>query len=113
MTEPFELSAAVRAITSLHDIDTEIARLALLCEVRILEAGVVERVVRNDTSVCGRMNPAAFARLRCMLAFHFGFRASMADAHGQAQVSCIEQHVVDGLLARFPALAGAWSPASH
>jgi hypothetical protein len=113
MTEPFELSAAVRAITGLDDIDTEIARLALLCEVRILEAGVVERVVRNDASVCGHGNPVAFDKLRCLLAFHFGIRASMADAHGQARASCIERHVVDRLRTRFPALAGAWPPAFH
>lgn len=112
MTEPLERSAAARAISSLNDIDTEIARLALLCGVRILESAVVERVVRDDESVCGRNNPVAFAKLRCLLAFHFGVLASMASAHGKAQASCIEQHVVDRMRSQFPALACAWPPAS-
>ena len=113
MTEPFDLSSAERATTSLDDIDTEIARLALLCQVRILDPGVVERVVHNDASVCGTNNPVAFAKLRGMLAFHFGLRASMAGAHGQAPASCIEQQVIDRLRVRFPALAGEWSPGAH
>ena len=108
MTEPFDLTSAARATTSLGDIDTEIARLALLCQVPILDARVVERVVRNDASVCGTNNPVAFGKLRGMLALHFGLRDSMADAHGQAQASCVEQHVFDRLRARFPTLAGRW-----
>ena len=63
-TEPLDLSSAARSMNSLDDIDTEIARLALLCQVRILDPGVVERVVRNDASVCGTNNPAAFEKLQ-------------------------------------------------
>lgn len=35
----------------LDDIDREIARQATICNVRILDAGVIERVLRNDVSV--------------------------------------------------------------
>ena len=111
MTEPFDLTSAARAMTSLDDMDTEIARLALLCQIRILDPRVVERVVRNDASVCGTNNPVAFKKLHGMLALHFGFRDSLAGAHGQALASCVEQHVIDRLRARFPTLAGEWSSA--
>jgi len=110
--EPLDPSTA-RLIDSLEDIDTEIARLALLCQVRILDPGVVERVVRNDASVCGTSNPVAFEKLRGLLALHFGVRDSMADAHGQALASRVEQQVIDRLRARFPTLAGAWPPAAR
>jgi hypothetical protein len=110
---PLDLPSAARSMTSLDDIDTEIARLALLCQVPILDPGVVERVVRNDASVCGTSNPVAFAKLHGMLALHFGVRDSMADAHGQALASRLEQQVIDRLRARFPALEGQWPPAGR
>ena len=112
-TEPLGLSSAARSMTSLDDIDTEIARLALLCQVQILDPGVVEQVVRNDASVCGTNNPVAFGKLRGLLALHFGVRDSMADAHGQALASRVERQVIDRLRARFPTLAGAWPPAAR
>jgi len=112
MTGLLDLSAA-RATSSLDDIDTEVARLALLCDVRILEPAVVERVVRNDPSVCGTSNAVAFRKLRGMLALHFRVLQSVADAHGQLPASCVEQHVIDRVRARFPTLAGEWSPAAH
>ena len=39
--------------TKFEDIGLEIARLATICNVRILDTGVIERVLRNDASVCG------------------------------------------------------------
>ena len=42
-TEPLDLSSAARSMTSLDDIDTEIARLALLCQIQILDPGACER----------------------------------------------------------------------
>jgi len=112
-TKPFDASAAARSINSLDDIDTEIARLALLCQVRILDPGVVERVVRNDASVCGTNNPIAFEKLHNMLAMHFGVRDSAGVVHGQAIASLAEQQVIDRLRARFPTLAAEWPPAAR
>ena len=82
-TEPLDLFSTARLIDSLEDIDTEIARLALLCQVPILDPGVVERVVRNDASVCGTNNPVAFEKLRGLLALHFGVRDSLALPTGR------------------------------
>jgi hypothetical protein len=113
MTVPLDQSSTERLLDSLDDIDTQIARLALLCQVRILDPGVVERVVRKDASVCGTNNPIAFAKLHDMLALHFGVRDSAGAAHGQAQASRVEQHVIERLRARFPALAGDSPPAAR
>jgi hypothetical protein len=113
MTEPFDPSSTERLLNSLDDIDSEIARLALLCQVRILDSGIVDRVVRNDASVCGTSNPIAFRKLRDMLAMHFGVRDSAAAAHGQAPATRVERHVIDRLRARFPALSDDWPPAAR
>lgn len=108
MKEPLDEYSRERLIISLDDIDTEIARLALLCRVRILDPAVVERVVRNDDSVCGTDNPIAFKKLHDLVTMHFLVRDSAGDAHGQAPVSRVEQAVIDRLRARFPALADDW-----
>jgi len=49
------------------EIDKEIARHAVLCKVPILDPGVIERVLANDSSVCGTQNPASFTKLRSLL----------------------------------------------
>ena len=113
MTGSLDLSYAARSMTSLDEIDSEIARLALLCQVRILDPGVVERVVHNDASVSGTDNPVAFEKLHGMVAMHFGVRDSVADAHGQALASRVEQQVIDRLRVRFPTLAAEWPPAAR
>jgi hypothetical protein len=113
MKEPLDPSSTARLVDSLDDIDTQIARLALLCHVQILAPGVVERVVHNDASVCGTNNPIAFQKLRDMLIMHFGVRNSAGDAHGHAPIARVERHVIDRLRARFPDLAAEWPPPSR
>ena len=110
MNEPLDEFSAARLMLSLDEIDTEIAKLARLCKVRILEPGVIERVVRNDASVCGTNNPIAFEKLHNMLAMHFGVRDSAGAVHGQARASRVEQQVIERLRARFPDLAADWPP---
>ena len=57
---PSRPSSAVRVGPDLDDVDREVARLATICKVRILDAGVVERVLKNDASACGASNPVGF-----------------------------------------------------
>lgn len=113
MKEPLDESSTAQLLKSLDEIDTEIARLALLCRVRILDSGVIERVVRNDASVCGTENPVAFEKLHNLVTLHFLVRDSAGVAHGHAPVSRVEQAVIDRLRARFPALADEWPPAAR
>ena len=89
---------------NLDEIDHEIARLATLCRVKILEAGVIERVLQKDASVCGSANPIAFKKLRDMLMLHFAIREKSVDAVGQAQTAEIEQYVLERLKKAFPDL---------
>lgn len=96
---------------NLADLDHEIARLAVLCRVKILDRGVIERVLQNDTSVCGTHNPVAFAKLHNMLMLHFAIRQKGADALGQAQMAAIETYIIERLKKAFPDLAGPWPPA--
>jgi hypothetical protein len=96
---------------NIDELDREIGRLASLCEVRILDPGVIERVLRKDASVCGTANPAAFAKLRDMLMLYFAIRRKTVEAVGELQTSQIEAHVIEQLRSRFADLLGKWPPA--
>jgi len=89
---------------NLDELDLEIARLALLCGVKILESGVVERVLHKDTSVCGTENPVAFAKLHDMLMLHFAIHKKSVEALGTAQTAQVEAIVIDRLKKPFAEL---------
>ena len=96
---------------NIEELDREIARLCLLCQVRILDLGVIERVLKKDAAVCGTPNPIAFAKLHDMLMFYFAMRKKSVDAVGELQTEQIEAHVVEELRKRFADLLGKWPPA--
>ncbi len=96
---------------NIDEIDREIGRLCLLCEVKILEPGVIERLLKKDASVCGTSNPIAFAKLHNMLMLYFGIRTKSVEALGEVQTERIEAHVVEQLRSRFADLIGKWPPA--
>ena len=86
---------------NLDELDREIARLGLLCQVRLLDPGVIERVLNNDASVCGTANPAGFAKLHRMLVMHYLIRTRSVEELGQAQTTAIERDVIDRLAKAF------------
>lgn len=92
--------------SNLEELDGEIARLAMLCETRILEPGAIQRVLQNDASVCGTENPVAFAKLRALLMMHLAIRDKSVDVFGQAATARVEDYVIDRLKQRFPQLRG-------
>jgi hypothetical protein len=102
---------SVRWADDLEEVDREIVRLAGLCQVRVLEAGVIGRVLKNDASVCGTENPMAFRKLRHLLMLQLALRQKAAGSFGQALVTAIEDYVVERLRGSFPDLPGSWPPA--
>ena len=58
----------------LEEIDLEIAQLAVMCRVPLLDPGVIERVLHKDSLVCGKNNPRAFDKLRSLLMMHYSVR---------------------------------------
>jgi hypothetical protein len=96
---------------NIEEIDREIGRLCLICQVRILDPGVIERVLRKDASVCGSANPVAFGKLHDLLMLHFGMRKKAVEALGQVQTAQIETHAIEQLRSRFAEVLGSWPPA--
>ena len=97
---------------SLEDLDREVGRLAMLCRVRVFEPGAIERVLRNDRSVCGSDNPIAFAKLRNLLLMHFKLHHDWAVELGEAQTLAIENYVIERLRKSMPEdVTAGWPPA--
>jgi hypothetical protein len=93
---------------NLEELDRELARMAQLCRVKILEPGVVDRLIGGDDTVCGVDNPLAFRKLRDLVLMHFMVRQKSAEALGQQQAAAIELNVIERLKKSFPYLVTDW-----
>lgn len=95
---------------NLEELDREVGRLATICRVRLLDRGVVDRVLQGDESVCGTDNHPAFAKLRSLLTMHFLVRQKTADRLGQRRTIDLESEVIERLRRVYPELGSAWPP---
>ena len=101
--KPDELHAYRQARWTKHfdEIDREIAQLASVCKVQILDPGVIERVLKKDTLVCGTQNPRAFEKLRALLMMHYSVRAKAVVALGEQETMLIMDEIVERLRSRY------------
>ena len=104
MSLPNDLYMNTRWAMNLEELDREIARLALICRVRLLDTGVIERVLRDQSWVSAADNPYAFRKLRQLLLTHFALMERQSAAMGRTQAAGIEQYVVERLRKSFPEL---------
>ena len=94
----------------LYELDKEVARLAMLCRVKLLDPGVLDRVLKKDASVCGTSNPKAFAKLRDLLVMHYAVRDKVVDSVGQATTVQIMEKIVERLRKSFGDALGTPPP---
>ena len=66
----------------LASIDMEIARLAQLCGIHMLQPGVAEAVLRGDSTLCNADNPVAWEKLRGLLVLHYHVVSEAAATDG-------------------------------
>jgi nitrite reductase/ring-hydroxylating ferredoxin subunit/transposase len=92
--KPSELGAQWWA-RNLDDVDREIARLATICNVRILDAGVIERVLHNDARSHLVRDYAASTAGRIKLHFLSGYAPDLK------QVECLWTWLKRHALANF------------
>lgn len=95
---------------NLDEVDRELARLALICKVPLLDPGVIERVLNNDASVCGSSNPAGFRKLRDLLTMHYSMRERAVGAIGETKTAMLINDIVAKLRAKFGDQLGKSSP---
>lgn len=86
--------------TLLKSVDLEVAQLAIVCGVPLLKAGIAERVLASDPTVCHSSNDAALAKLRNLLLMHFAVSRQMDDELGQDGAAIVAAHVRERLAPR-------------
>ena len=95
---------------TLNEVDAQIARQATICKVRILDPGVVKRILENDETVCGTRNAAAFASLRNLLMMHYQVRDQAVSALGEEQTKALVEGIVGKLRERIGEQLGGEPP---
>jgi hypothetical protein len=97
MTDQSEPYRHERWSKHLEQIDLEVAQLAVICKIPLLDPGVIERVLKNDALVCGTQNKRAFDKLRQLLMMHYAVRDQALDRLGEAETTQIIKEIVERL----------------
>jgi len=73
----------------LDAIGDELLHLTTACDVNLRDPGVIERILKNDDTVCGRKNPIGFRKLHDLLIATFGSINKATDRIGADQTKAI------------------------
>ena len=87
----------------------EIARNASLCSIKLLDPGVIERVLKNDESVSAQKNAIAFKKLRELLMLGFVTQEKAYDKLGAVEADAMITVIRDHLKERFAGKLGGAS----
>jgi hypothetical protein len=87
--------------TQLSSVDDEIARKAFICGIKMLDPGVIERVVRGDETVCTKKNKKAFGQLRSLVKMHYALTEDSMQALGPEETGKILDAIRTHLRGRF------------
>jgi len=73
----------------IDDVLSQIMREASICQVKMMDPGVIEAVLKNNDSVCGHQNPLAFKKLRETLMMAFMVREKAYDVLGPIEAQAL------------------------
>ncbi|MFO1273116.1 MAG: hypothetical protein U1F50_15815 [Rubrivivax sp.] len=85
----------------LEGVMKEIAREAAICQVKLLDPGVIEAVLHNNASVCGKDNPLAFKKLRELLMMGFMVQEKAVERLGPLETEELTKAIREHLRERF------------
>lgn len=75
----------------------EVSKLAIACDVDILDPNIVQRAARGDETVCKRKNTPAFKRLHDLLLVMFTVGGKTIDRMGEADFASLTAPILDKL----------------
>ena len=78
----------------LDGIADELMRLAVACDLRLRDPGVIDRILKNDETVCGRRNEAGFRKLRSLLMATYDSLGKALDRLGAGETRAIASAIV-------------------
>ena len=73
----------------LDGIGEELLRLSIACDVRLRDPGVIDRILKNDDTVCGRKNAIGFRKLHRLVLATFSSVNKAVDRIGPKEVKMI------------------------
>jgi hypothetical protein len=79
----------------LDSIADELLRLSIACDVRLRDPGVVERIIKDDDTVCGSKNPIGFRKLRALVMATFDSLNKAVDRLGPDEVKAITDAIAE------------------
>ena len=81
----------------LENIADELQHLAIACDVKLRDPGVIERIIANDASVCGRKNKIGFDKLRKLVMATYDSLGKSIDRIGPAETKAIIESITEHL----------------
>ncbi|MDH4049359.1 MAG: hypothetical protein OEW68_16125 [Gammaproteobacteria bacterium] len=82
-------------VRHLNGIAEELMRLTIACDVRLRDPGVVDRIIKNDASVCGKRNAIGFGKLRSLVIGTYSSLNKAIDAIGPEQTRLITDAIAE------------------
>ncbi len=73
----------------------ELLHLAIACDVRLRAPGVIERILRNDVTVCGRKNEQSFHKMRNLLIAFYNSIGKAAERIGPQDTKKIIEAITE------------------
>ena len=95
----------------LDAVMSEIAREAAICQVKLLDPGVIEAVLNGNDSVCGHANSRAFKKLQDLLMIGFVVRDKAFDKLGPGGTPGVDRRHPGTAPGAVPAASWAGPPA--
>ena len=83
----------------IENVMKEMLRNAAICDIKLLDPGVLEAVLKNDASICGRANPIAFKKLHELLMMGLVVREKAFDKLGSVEAEALVREIREHLLA--------------
>jgi hypothetical protein len=81
----------------LDAIGDELLRLTTVCGVDLRESGVIERIIKNDETVCTKPNPIGFRKLRELVMATFNSLGKAIDRIGPQETQMIVEAIRERL----------------
>jgi hypothetical protein len=81
----------------LDAIGDELMRLAIACGVRLKDPGVIDRILQNDDTVCGRKNKIGFRKLHDLVKATFDSIGKATNRIGPQETKLIIDAITERL----------------
>jgi len=84
-------------VRHLDAVGDELMRLSIACDLRLRDPGVIDRILRNDETVCGTKNPIGFRKLQSLVKATFSSVNKSIDRIGPEETKLITAAIIERL----------------